>query len=245
MTLDPNGTEESLPAHVPADPSDVPASPIPQSLAPASPDAAPADESVDSAQGLEPSTPEPLEGPRESVALDEADLPLVVEALLFAATSPLSIDRIGDVLDKRFDARAIRRAMEELNRRCDDEHRAFAVEEIAGGFQLFTRPDFYPWVARLLKKRVDVRLSSAALDTLAIIAYKQPITRAAIEDLRGVAVAPILRNLLDMSLIRIVGRSSELGRPMLYGTTRFFLQHFGLKSLKDLPDVRELERPGA
>ena len=191
-----------------------------------------------------PQDASPPEEPGLGVDLDEADLPMVIEALLFAATSPLSLQKIIDCLDRRFDGRSVRSVVEDLKARYESERRAFAIEEIAGGFQIFTRPDFYPWVRKMLRKRTDIRLSRAALETLAIVAYKQPAIRADIEDIRGVAVGPILRNLMDMNLVRIVGRSEQLGRPMLYGTTRFFLQHFGLKNLKDLPDVRELERPG-
>ncbi len=170
------------------------------------------------------------------------DVRTIVEALLFAATQPLSTSRIAQIVPGA-DGRAVRHAIEELREIYDADGRAFQIEEIAGGFQLFTRPEYYPWVKELNRARREVRLSHAALETLAIISYKQPVIRADIEDIRGVAVGPILRNLLDMNLVRILGRSDQLGRPVLYGTTRFFLQHFGLKSLRDLPSARELVPP--
>ena len=179
----------------------------------------------------------------EGMDLDEGDLSLVVEALLFATTSPLSINRIVGILDNRHDAGAVRRAIDDLKDRYNREGHAFAIEEIAGGCQIFTRPDYYPWVRRMLRSKKEIKLSRAALETLAIVAYKQPIIRSEIDDIRGVNVGPMLRNLMDMNLVKVVGRSEQLGRPMQYGTTQFFLEHFGLKNIKDLPDVRELERP--
>ena len=173
---------------------------------------------------------------------EEGDVRTIVEALLFAATQPLTTSRMAQIVPGA-DGHAVRRAIDELREIYGANGRAFQIEEIAGGFQLFTRTEYYPWVRELNRARREVRLSHAALETLAIIAYKQPIIRADVEDIRGVAVGPILRNLLDMNLVRIVGRSDQLGRPVLYGTTRFFLQHFGLKSLKDLPSARELAPP--
>ena len=190
-------------------------------------------------------TSQPTQEPdvTEAVDMDEGDLSLVIEALLFATTSPLSVQRIVRLLDGNCEPVAARGALERLRERYDRERHAFAIEEIAGGFQVFTRPDYYPWVRKMLGSKKEIKLSKAALETLAIVAYRQPIIRSEIDDIRGVNVGPMLRNLMDMDLVRVVGRSDQLGRPMQYGTTKFFLEHFGLKDLKDLPDVRELERP--
>jgi segregation and condensation protein B len=116
---------------------------------------------------------------------------------------------------------------------------AFQVEELAGGFQLLTRPAVHPWLARLRRWSPEARLSGAARETLAIIAYRQPITRADIEVIRGVQSSEILRQLMEKNLVRMAGRQDTLGRPTLYATTRKFLQVFGLKSLRDLPPIGE------
>ena len=122
---------------------------------------------------------------------------------------------------------------------------AFRVEEIAGGFQLLTRPEYHPWLVRLRQTGHDLRLSPAALETLAVVAYKQPITRAEVEQVRGVQCGDLIRVLMEKGLVRVAGRHDSLGRPQLYATTRQFLQAFGLKSLRDLPGVEALKEPGA
>jgi segregation and condensation protein B len=121
--------------------------------------------------------------------------------------------------------------------------RAFDVLEIAGGFRLFSRQEYEPYVARLEKTRSADRLTAAALETLAIIAYRQPLIRADIDAIRGVQSGAMLRGLMDKKLIRVVGRSDQPGRPLLYGTTKRFLDHFGLSSVKDLPRIEELKAP--
>ena len=130
------------------------------------------------------------------------------------------------------DGRAVRRAIEELREIYDAQGHAFQIEEIAGGFQLFTRPDYYPWVKELNRSRREVRLSHAALETLAIISYKQPVIRADIEVIRGVGAGEMIRSLMFKGLVKIVGRAVVLVRPMLYGTTKKFLEVFGLNTLK-------------
>src|SRR5262249_47028928 len=123
------------------------------------------------------------------------------------------------------------------------EGSAFQVEELAGGFQLLTREEFHPWLARLRRTGNDLRLSPAARETLAIIAYRQPIMRADVEGIRGVQCSDVLRQLMEKGLVRITGRDDSLGRPVLYGTTKKFLQVFGLKSLRDLPQAEQLQPP--
>lgn len=167
----------------------------------------------------------------------------ILEALLFASDQPVSAARLAQVLGKRFDAKAVRKLIEELNRGYEEQQRAFEVAEIAGGFQVLTRPELKKWVAELHKHRRQDRLSQSAVETLAIVAYRQPILRAQIDDIRGVQSGPLLRSLLERGLIKIVGRQNVPGRPILYGTSRLFLNHFGLKSLRDLPKVAELTPP--
>jgi segregation and condensation protein B len=125
----------------------------------------------------------------------------------------------------------------------DRDGTAFQVEELAGGFQLLTRTEYHPWLARLRRAGAEVRLTPAAREALAIVAYRQPITRADIEVVRGVQSGEVLHQLLEKGLVRIAGRDESLGRPQLYATTRKFLQLFGLRSLRDLPQAQELADP--
>jgi len=165
------------------------------------------------------------------------DLKTIVEALLFATDEPIPLKRITDILDFA-DGRAVRRALNELRDQYYEQGHAFALEEIAGGYQLLTRKDYAPWVAKLSRAAARSKLSQAALETLAIVAYKQPILRADVEAIRGVQVDAVLRALVEKELVKIVGRHDSLGRPLLYGTTRKFLEAFGLKSLDDLPGLQ-------
>src|SRR5262249_16036865 len=127
----------------------------------------------------------------------------------------------------------------------DADGTAFQIEELAGGYQLLTRPRYHPWLARLKRTGHEVRLTPATLETLAVIAYKQPIMRAEGEKIRGRMCAEIIRMLMEKGLVRVGGRHDSLGRPQLYGTTRKFLQVFGLNALKDLPEVEALKPPGS
>lgn len=165
----------------------------------------------------------------------------ILEALLFASDEPIPLKRFAEILDLQ-DTRPIRRALEELRERYDEQGHAFALEEIAGGYQVLTRKDYAPWVTRLSRSAARAQLSQAALETLAIVAYKQPILRADIEAIRGVQVDAILRTLMERELIKVVGRHDSLGRPLLYGTTRKFLEVFGLKSLDELPRMETMLR---
>jgi segregation and condensation protein B len=157
-----------------------------------------------------------------------------VEAALLAADEPLPARRLA-VAAELPDAAAARRLVQQLRELYDQDGTAFQVEELAGGFQLLTRPQYHRWLARLRQRGQEHRLSGAARETLAIIAYRQPITRADVEAIRGVQCGEILRVLMERGLIRIAGRDESLGRPQLYGTTKKFLQLYGLKSLHDLP----------
>lgn len=166
----------------------------------------------------------------------------VVEAVLFAADEPLTPGKLADIVGVG-SARDIRAHIDKLNEKYQQTNCAFRIEPIAGGFQMLTLPPFNTWLRKLVRVRSETKLSPAALETLAIIAYKQPIMRAEVEAIRGVAAGEIVRQLCEKGVVKIVGRAEELGRPFLYGTTRKFLDVFGLNSLKDLPGDEELNRP--
>jgi segregation and condensation protein B len=160
----------------------------------------------------------------------------VVEALLFASDTPVEADRIAEVLDLESPA-AAREIVEALRARLEAEGRALQVMEVGGGFRLVTRPDVAPWLVKLARSRTRSRLSRPALETLAIIGYRQPVSRPEVDAVRGVNSEAVLDNLLERRMIRIAGRKESPGRPFLYETTREFLVAFGLRDLGDLPKV--------
>jgi segregation and condensation protein B len=160
----------------------------------------------------------------------------VVEAMLFASDVPLEAERIREVLDLE-NAPAARGLVEELIARYEAEPRGLAIVEVGGGYRMVTRPELAPWLVRLARARTRVRLSRPALETLAIVAYKQPVSRPELDAVRGVNSDAVLDNLLERRLIRIGGRKEAPGRPFLYETTREFLVAFGLRDLNDLPKV--------
>jgi len=159
-----------------------------------------------------------------------------LEAILLLAREPLSSRKLSQYANLA-DATEGRTLVRRLNQLYDEDGRAFRVEEVAGGFRLLTRPQFAPWLRRMEQVPRETRLSPPAMETLAVVAYRQPTTRAEIEAIRGVSCGEILRQLMERDLVRIGGRSDELGRPYLYETTRRFLQVFGLKNLNGLPRV--------
>ena len=162
-----------------------------------------------------------------------------VEALLFATDRPVAAGKVAQIIGGT-DARVVKKAIELLRKEYDEQARAFQIEEIADGYQMLTRPEFRECVTKLRRSAVEARLSQAALETLAIIAYRQPVLRARVEGVRGVQAGELIRGLMEKNLVKIVGRENVVGRPILYGTTRRFLEHFGLKSLKDLPKIEEV-----
>ncbi|MBN1911704.1 MAG: SMC-Scp complex subunit ScpB [Pirellulales bacterium] len=164
-----------------------------------------------------------------------------LETVLFIAREPLSSRKLAQLADLA-DGTKARTLVRALNRQYDVENRAFRAVEVAGGFQLLSSPKFAPWLRRLCSTPVEVRLSGPALETLAVVAYRQPVLRVAIEAVRGVQCGEILRQLMERDLVKMVGRSEELGRPFLYGTTKRFLQIFGLRSLEELPRRVWLDR---
>ena len=166
----------------------------------------------------------------------------VVEAILFATDTPLPANKIAEVAGDG-NAREVKKHIAALNETYNQRGAAFRIEEIAGGFQMLTLPVYNTRLSKLLQARRETRLSQAALETLAIVAYKQPILRADVEAIRGVAVGEVLNRLRELNLVKIVGRAEEIGRPLLYGTTKKFLDVFGLGSLDDLPKDQELAQP--
>jgi segregation and condensation protein B len=177
--------------------------------------------------------------PRETS--NEPTVESVIEAVLFASDEPLSAERLAGIVETG--VRQVRQHIENLNNKYQANNNAFRIEQIAGGYQMLTLSHYKSWLEKLSRARSDSKLSPAALETLAIIAYKQPVMRADIEAIRGVAAGELIRGLMYKGLVKIVGRAEVLGRPMLYGTTKKFLEIFGLNSLKDLPKVEELKKP--
>jgi segregation and condensation protein B len=171
--------------------------------------------------------------------VDRQEAKRIIEAILFVSDKPVSIATLKDVL-KDIEPTEIRTSIEELNNEYNSSQRSFSIKEIAGGFQMLTDPVYSTWISSLYKKPSD-RMTGPALETLAIIAYRQPLTRSDIEAIRGVNVDGVLHTLEERSLIRTRGRVEGPGRPILYGTTNEFLQHFGLKSLEDLPKLKEFQ----
>ncbi len=168
--------------------------------------------------------------------MDEIEIKKVVETLLFISDQPLPLERISQIINLK--ENKIQKAIEILKE--DYKGRTFQIMNIAGGYQMATRQEYSLWIRRLYNNRMTVRLSAAALETLSIIAYKQPITRAEVEVIRGVEVIGPLETLLERRLITTVGRKESVGRPLLYGTTKEFLRQFGLNSLDNLPDINTL-----
>jgi len=183
------------------------------------------------------------------------ELKQIIGAMLFVRKEPLTVEEIRRVLTATAERRGgitsdfakanealIREAVDELSRDLVERKAGFHVTEVAGGWRLENDANCGPWLRTLLQKGRGTRLSLPALETLAIIAYRQPCVRSEIEAVRGVAVDQILRNLMEMQLVRVIGRSELPGRPWMYGTTQKFMEHFGLKSLDDLPGTDELRR---
>jgi len=162
----------------------------------------------------------------------------VIEALLFTSDKPVMIEQIKNALDN-LNPSEIRQNLEELKLEYEQNRRGIRLEEVAGGFQLITALDYAPFIKKFYKQRFTRRLSQQALETLAIIAYKQPVTRLQIESLRNVDPTGIMDSLTEKNLVKITGRKDAPGRPFVYGTTKEFLEFFGLKSLEELPKMEE------
>jgi segregation and condensation protein B len=189
-------------------------------------------------QAMEDVGQEAHEAPGEA----EVTAQSVVEAVLFCAEEPLAPAKIAQILGTG-DARDVRKHVDALNQRYEQMGCAFRIESIAGGYQMLTLAPYAGWVEKLRRVRAESKLSPAALETLAVIAYRQPVPRADIEAVRGVAVGEVLNRLREMGLVKVVGRAEDVGRPMLYGTTKMFLEVFGLNDLSELPKVEQLKPP--
>lgn len=207
------------------------------------PPAAPAPEppaepavSLDALAG--PAAPAEPEGAEP--AMDEAAAIRTFEALVFATNEPLAPAAVRKIVPGATPAR-VRRWAEALQREYEERGRAFQLREIAGGWQILTRPEHAEAVGKMLKVKSEGKLSTAALETLAIVAYRQPINRADLEAIRGVGSGPLLRGLMEKGLVKVTGHEETLGRPVLYGTTDHFLELLGLASVKDLPKPEELK----
>jgi segregation and condensation protein B len=185
----------------------------------------------------------PAAGPRVREA-DALEAARVIEALLFSSDVPLTAVRLAELVGSCTPG-LVRKHIAALNEKYEGAGLSFRIEPIARGYQMMTLPDFSSWVAKLHKQHSETRLSAAALETLSIIAYKQPVIRADVEAIRGVASGDVIGRLRDIGLVRVVGRAEVVGRPLLYGTTRRFLDVFGLVDLDDLPPMEALRLKAA
>ena len=171
------------------------------------------------------------------------DIKNIIESLLFVAEEPLTIDRFKKIISGS-ETKEVREALEELKADYETRQGGFFLNQVAGGYQIRTRAEYMEWIKRLLQPK-PMRLSKAALETLAIIAYKQPVIRSDVEHIRGVDCGGVLRVLLERKFIRVLGRKEIAGRPLIYATTKRFLEVFDLKNLKDLPTPKEIEEFGS
>ena len=196
-------------------------------------------EAIDAADLVAAVTDTPAEVAPDTADLSPGELRAVVEAVLFVATRPLGIERLCECLPGT-SPEYLEGFLKGLAERWDHEGRGWELRHIAGGWQVLTRRTLHPWVRQLERRELPTKLSKGALETLAIVSYKQPITRGAIEDIRGVQCGPVLRQLMDLKLVLVSGRDDQaLGRPLLYATTEQFLTRFGLGGVSDLPRRHE------
>ena len=173
--------------------------------------------------------------------LSESEIQTILEAVLFTASEPISVSQLRSVFDRAISGHAIRAQLRELGQFYDHHQRSFQISEIANGFQICTRPDYAGWIEKFHTRQVRVKLTPSALETLAIVAYKQPVTRLEIEEIRGVNSDSVLNSLIEKGLVRISGRKQEAGRALLFSSSNQFLEHFGLKNLSDLPSIEEIQ----
>lgn len=172
--------------------------------------------------------------------MEDHQLKSAIEALLFVSSNPLSLDRLKSIFEEA-PPEQIEAQIQALRHEHDDRGAGIMLAEVAGGYQLATRPENVLWIRKFKSVKVSAKLSKPALETLAIVAYKQPITRMEVESIRGVNIGGIMRNLMERRLVKIVGKKDVPGKPMMYGTTLEFLQYFGLKDLSALPTLKEFQ----
>ena len=175
--------------------------------------------------------------------MEPNDIKKILEALLFITEQPIPLKTLETLFDPPVPREELQGLLTALSEEYAQRGSALEVREIAGGWQFSSRPEFAPWIRKLFKDRLTYRLSSSAMETLSIVAYKQPITRSEIEEIRGVEVTAVLDTLVERKLIRIAGRKETVGRPLLYATTPDFLRSFGLKRLEELPSIESLTPP--
>ncbi len=168
------------------------------------------------------------------------NLKQLIEALIFASDTPLTIRRIKDLLELESE-KDIRKNIVQLNKDYESIQSALQIIEVAGGYQVVTKPEHASWIKKLYRSRAAGHLTQRALETMAIIAYRQPITKQEIEAIRGVNVDGVVRTLIERKLINVTGRLKAPGTPLLYGTTKYFLEYFGLKKIDDLPKLKEID----
>lgn len=171
--------------------------------------------------------------------MDKDKLLRTVECLLYVSSNPVSLDKLCGIIEEA-SKEDIKNAVEELKREYDITAKPVFIQYVAGGWRMASRPEYGEWVRKLFARDVIIKLSRAAMETLAIVAYRQPVTAQDVETIRGVSSGAVLRGLLEKKLLKIAGRKETLGRPMLYRTTEKFLEYFGLESLGDLPTLEEL-----
>jgi len=179
----------------------------------------------------------------QAEAIDARELKAILEAVLFVSPEPVPIARLVSVIGTVSKAE-VAEALKILAHELDQDGRGIQLVQVAGGYRLVTKQEYGPWLKRMEKAKAAQKLSRSALESLAIIAYKQPLVRSEIEEIRGVETSGVLRTLLERKLVRIVGRKDVPGRPIMYGTTKFFLEHFGLQDLSQLPPLREFKELG-
>lgn len=187
------------------------------------------------------SAPADETSPTETEVDPEVTIESVIEAVLFASDEPVTLTKLAAIVETT--GKQSKQCIQQLNERYQASQSAFRIEQIAGGLQMLTLPCYNLWLQKLIRVRGESKLSPASIETLAIIAYKQPAIRADIEAIRGVASGEMIRGLMSKGLVKMVGRADIIGRPMQYGTTKRFLEVFGLDSLQDLPTIEELKRP--
>jgi segregation and condensation protein B len=203
------------------------------------------EEKTKSQQFQEPQTPDSEKGhlqetSKENNGLDKDGLKKIIEALIFASDKPLAIKQIKDIIGD-IDTRLIRTLVNDLKDEFARDARSFNISEVAGGFQFSTDPVYAKWLKKLYKIKQSDYLTGPSLETIAIIAYRQPVTKADIEFIRGVAVDGVISNLMQKGFIKVVGKKDVVGKPYLYGTTALFLQYFGLNSIEDLPALSDFK----
>jgi segregation and condensation protein B len=179
----------------------------------------------------------------QAEAIDARELKAILEAVLFVSPEPVPVARLMSILGTVSKAEVVQ-ALGILTHDLNQDGRGIQLVQIAGGYRLVTKQEYGPWLKRMDKAKAAQKLSRSALESLAIIAYKQPLVRSEIEEIRGVETSGVLRTLCERKLVRIVGRKDVPGRPIMYGTTKFFLEHFGLHDLSQLPPLREFKELG-